>query len=68
MKRTILAAITLLLAITMQAWLFWGNNGCWYAKLNEDIISIDKSFANNGICDMRHMAAYLISRFFSFMM
>ena len=38
-----------------QAWLFWGNNGCWYAKLNEDMISIDKSFANNGICDMRAM-------------
>ena len=38
-----------------QAWLFWGNNGCWYAKLNEDMISIDKSFANNGICDMRSM-------------
>ena len=38
-----------------QAYLFWGNNGCWYAKLNEDMISIDKSFANNGICDMRAM-------------
>jgi hypothetical protein len=38
-----------------QAWLFWGNNGCWYAKLNEDMISIDTSFANNGICDMRAM-------------
>ena len=38
-----------------QAWLFWGNNGCWYAKLNSDMISIDKSFANNGICDMRLM-------------
>ena len=38
-----------------QAWLFWGNNGCWYAKLNEDMISIDTSFANNGICDMRPM-------------
>ena len=22
-----------------QAWLFWGNNGCWYAKLNEDMVS-----------------------------
>ena len=38
-----------------QAWLFWGNNGCWYAKLNEDMVSIDTSFANNGICDMRAM-------------
>ena len=38
-----------------QAWLFWGNNGCWYAKLNEDMVSIDTSFADNGICDMRAM-------------
>ena len=32
-----------------------GINGCWYAKLNEDMISIDTSFADNGICDMRAM-------------
>lgn len=38
-----------------QAWLFWGNNGCWYAKLNEDMISIDTTFADHGICDMRPM-------------
>ena len=38
-----------------QAYLFWGNNGCWYAKLNKDMISIDKSFADHGICDMRQM-------------
>ena len=46
-----------------QAWLFWGNNGCWYAKLNEDMISIDKSFANNGICDMRPNLAASSSTF-----
>ncbi len=22
-----------------QAWLFWGNNNCWYAPLNEDMVS-----------------------------
>jgi cyclophilin family peptidyl-prolyl cis-trans isomerase len=38
-----------------QAWLFWGNNGCWYAKLNEDMVSIDTTFADHGICDMRSM-------------
>jgi beta-xylosidase len=38
-----------------QAYLFWGNNGCWYAKLNEDMISIDTTFANHGIRDMRPM-------------
>ncbi|MCH7411085.1 glycoside hydrolase family 43 protein [Belliella sp. DSM 111904] len=24
-----------------QAWIFWGNRECYYAKLNEDMISID---------------------------
>ena len=38
-----------------QAYLFWGNNGCWYAKLNEDMVSIDTSFGDNGIRDMRPM-------------
>ncbi|MCQ2220919.1 MAG: family 43 glycosylhydrolase [Prevotella sp.] len=31
-----------------QAYLFWGNNGCWYAKLNEDMVSIDISFGEPG--------------------
>ena len=26
-----------------QAWLFWGNNGCWYAKLNEDAMLDDEA-------------------------
>ncbi len=38
-----------------QAWLFWGNNGLWYAKLNRDMVSIDTTFADRGICDMRAM-------------
>jgi beta-xylosidase len=38
-----------------QAYLFWGNNGCWYAKLNEEMVSIDTSFGDNGIRDMRPM-------------
>lgn len=24
-----------------QAYLFWGNNGLWYAKLNKDMVSLD---------------------------
>lgn len=24
-----------------QAWLFWGNNGLWYARLGDDMISIE---------------------------
>ena len=42
-------------AVKAQAYLFWGNNGCWYAKLNDDMISIDTTFADHGICDMRPM-------------
>ena len=38
-----------------QAYLFWGNNGCWYAKLNSDMVSIDTTSAKGGICDMRSM-------------
>lgn len=29
-------------------WLFWGNNGCWMAKLNDDMVSLDESFGENG--------------------
>ncbi|MBQ7571501.1 MAG: family 43 glycosylhydrolase [Bacteroidaceae bacterium] len=38
-----------------QAYLFWGNNGLWYAKLNEDMTSIDTTFGTGGIRDMRQM-------------
>ena len=27
-----------------QAYLFWGNNGLWYAKLNEDMVSLAEEF------------------------
>lgn len=27
-----------------QAWLFWGNRGCWAVKLNDDMISYDTDF------------------------
>lgn len=36
-----------------QAYLFWGNNGLWYAKLNRDMTSIDTTFADHGICNMQ---------------
>lgn len=32
-----------------QAYLYWGNPGLFYAKLNEDMISIDRSIGENGI-------------------
>ena len=32
-----------------QAYLYWGNPSVWYVKLNEDMISYDKSIGDNGI-------------------
>jgi hypothetical protein len=32
-----------------QAYLYWGNPALYYIKLNEDMISYDKSIGNNGI-------------------
>jgi arabinoxylan arabinofuranohydrolase len=32
-----------------QAYLYWGNPGLFYVKLNEDMISYDKSIGKNGI-------------------
>lgn len=32
-----------------QAYLYWGNPNLYYAKLNEDMISIDKSIGVNGV-------------------
>lgn len=32
-----------------QAWLYWGNPQLWYVKLNDDMISYDKSIGDNGI-------------------
>ncbi|MDG5767818.1 glycoside hydrolase family 43 protein [Balneolales bacterium ANBcel1] len=31
-----------------QAYLYWGNPDLYYAKLNEDMISVDKSIGENG--------------------
>jgi beta-xylosidase len=32
-----------------QAYLYWGNPSLWYVKLNEDMISYDRSVGDNGI-------------------
>ncbi|WP_026475241.1 glycoside hydrolase family 43 protein [Alkaliflexus imshenetskii] len=32
-----------------QAYLFWGNPGLYYVKLNEDMISYDRTVGSNGI-------------------
>lgn len=32
-----------------QAYLYWGNPQLWYVKLNEDMISYDKSSGQNGV-------------------
>ncbi|MBN2262397.1 MAG: carbohydrate-binding protein, partial [Prolixibacteraceae bacterium] len=32
-----------------QAYLYWGNPGLWYVKLNEDMISYDQSIGDKGI-------------------
>ncbi|ASB48768.1 glycoside hydrolase family 43 protein [Alkalitalea saponilacus] len=35
-----------------QAYLYWGNPGLHYVKLNEDMISFDKSIGNNGVVSL----------------
>lgn len=35
-----------------QAYLYWGNPGLHYAKLNEDMISIDTTIGNNGVVSL----------------
>jgi hypothetical protein len=32
-----------------QAYLYWGNPSLWYVKLNEDMVSYDRSIGDNGI-------------------
>lgn len=32
-----------------QAWLYWGNPGLWYVRLNEDMISYDRNIGRDGI-------------------
>ena len=32
-----------------QAWLYWGNPQLWYVRLNEDMVTYDRSIGQNGI-------------------
>lgn len=32
-----------------QAYLYWGNPKCWYAKLNRDMVSLDTSIGDKGL-------------------
>lgn len=41
-----------------QAYMYWGNPNLYCAKLNEDMISYDKSFGNNGIMKMERPDDY----------
>jgi arabinoxylan arabinofuranohydrolase len=45
-----------------QAYLYWGNPGLFYVKLNEDMISYDKSIGNNGIVRVEMTAESFGSR------
>lgn len=40
-----------------QAYLFWGNPSIYYVKLNEDMVTYDRSIGNNGIVTMEMSAA-----------
>lgn len=35
-----------------QAWLYWGNPNLYYVKLNEDMVSYDRSIGKNGVVDV----------------
>ncbi|PZX17226.1 carbohydrate binding protein with CBM6 domain [Breznakibacter xylanolyticus] len=39
-----------------QAYLYWGNPSLWYVKLNEDMVSYDKSIGDNGIVSIEMTA------------
>ena len=39
-----------------QAYLYWGNPKLWYVKLNEDMISYDRSIGQNGIVSVEMTA------------
>lgn len=39
-----------------QAWLYWGNPNLWYVKLNEDMISYDRSVGKDGIVSIEMTA------------
>ena len=40
---------SVLVADDGQAYLYWGNPKCWYAKLNRDMISLDESIGDKGL-------------------
>lgn len=39
-----------------QAYLYWGNPSLWYVKLNEDMVSYDRSIGQNGIVSIEMTA------------
>ncbi|MBN2744847.1 MAG: family 43 glycosylhydrolase [Marinilabiliaceae bacterium] len=39
-----------------QAYLYWGNPSLWYVKLNEDMMSYDRSVGDNGIVSIEMTA------------
>jgi arabinoxylan arabinofuranohydrolase len=39
-----------------QAYLYWGNPSLWYVKLNDDMISYDRSVGDNGIVSIEMTA------------
>lgn len=39
-----------------QAYLYWGNPSLWYVKLNEDMISYDRSVGQNGVVSIEMTA------------
>jgi arabinoxylan arabinofuranohydrolase len=39
-----------------QAYLYWGNPSLWYVKLNDDMVSYDKSIGQNGIVSIEMTA------------
>lgn len=45
-----------------QAYLFWGNNGLWYAKLNRDMVSIDGDIIKVEIDDEKAFGPKVMKR------
>lgn len=39
-----------------QAYLYWGNPSLWYVKLNEDMVSYDRSVGQNGVVSIKMTA------------
>jgi hypothetical protein len=47
---------TILIDENQQAYLYWGNPKLWYVKLNEDMVSYDRSIGLNGIVSVEMTA------------